>query len=283
MPHLSHWEDRLKALYATFLVTLICAFPLGKAHAQSSNVDQSALSGLLARHVNAKGWVDYAGLRQERPALQSYLDTLRNVDAAKLPSDAARLAFWINAYNAFTLNDVLEYVDGKTDSVKKVNGFFDKNKHPIAGESLTLDEIERRGRNLRDPRIHFAVNCASASCPKLQPFAYTATELDRQLNRVTSEFFADPGRGLRLQKNENTVFLSPILEWYAGDFSGTTSVTGQFLSRARAAISGDNVIEFVVNHVGQDVASYIRQKRPTVKYLDYDWTLNSQKLHPQGK
>lgn len=273
----------MKALYVTFLVTLICAISLAKASAQTGQVDQGALSGLLAHHVNAEGWVDYAGLRQERPALQSYLDALRIVDAAKLPSDAARLAFWINAYNAFTLNDVLEHVDRKTDSVKKVNGFFDKNKHPIAGESLTLDEIERRGRNLRDPRIHFAINCASASCPKLHPFAYTADELDRQLNHVTSEFFADPNRGLRLQKNENTVFLSPILKWYAGDFSGTTSATGQFLSRARAATSGDNVIEFVVNHAGQDVASYIRQKRPKVKYLDYDWTLNSQKLHPQGK
>jgi len=273
----------LKTLYAAFLVTCICAFSLGKASAQSSQVDQSLLHGLLSRHVNGGGWVDYAGLRRDRTVLQSYLDTLRNVDVAKLPSDAERLAFWIDAYNAFTLNDVLEYVDGKTDSVKKVNGFFDKNKHPIAGESLTLDEIERHGRNLRDPRIHFAINCASGSCPKLQPFAYTAAELDRQLNRVTSEFFADSGRGLRLQRNENTVLLSPILEWYAGDFSGATSATGQFLSRARAAISGDNVIEFVVNHVGQDVASYIRQQRPTVKYLDYDWTLNSQKLHPQGQ
>src|SRR5260370_15522951 len=122
-PHLSHWEDRLKALYATFLVTLICAISPAKASAQPGQVDQSALSGLLARHVSAGGWVDYAGLRQDRTALQSYLDTLRNVDVAKLPSDAERLAFWIDAYNAFTLNDVLEYVDGKTDSVKKVNGF----------------------------------------------------------------------------------------------------------------------------------------------------------------
>ncbi len=266
-----------------FLASCICALWLGKASAQNDLVDQTVFSRLLARHVNTAGWVDYVGLRQDRATLQSYLDTLRPVDAAKLPSDAACSAFWINAYNAFTLNDVLEYVDGKTDSVKKVNGFFDKNKHPIAGESLTLDEIERRGRNLRDPRIHFAINCASTSCPKLQPFAYTAAELDRQLNQVTREFFMDSGRGLRLQRDENTVSLSPILEWYAGDFSGATSATGQFLSRARAAISGDSVIEFVINHVGQDLASYIRQQRPKVKYLDYDWTLNSQRLHPQGQ
>ncbi len=171
-------------------------------------------------------------------------------------------------------------MESKPGSVKKVNGFFDKNKHYVAGESLTLDEIERRGRNLHDPRIHFAVNCASASCPKLQPSAFTAAELDHQLDRVTREFFGDSGRGLRLERNENTIVLSPILKWYAGDFNGATTATGQFLSYARAAVSGDNVLEFVLGHVSQDVATFIRQKRPTVKYLDYDWTLNSQKYIP---
>ena len=270
----------MKELQAVLLAICLCTFSLGKASGQTGQVDQSALSKILSRRVNTGGWVDYAGLRQDRPALKSYLDTLRIVDVAKLPSDAARLAFWINAYNAFTLNDVLEYVDGKTYSVKKVDGFFDRNKHPIAGESLTLDEIERHGRDMHDPRIHFAVNCASASCPKLRPFAYTAAELDHQLDQVTREFFTDSGRGLRLQRDGNTVFLSPILKWYAGDFSGATSTTGQLLSLARAALSGDNVIEFVANHVSKDVAAYIRERRPTVKYMDYDWTLNSQKAHP---
>jgi hypothetical protein len=250
------------------------------ATAQTNQPDQSALTTLLSRYVNAAGWVDYVGLRQERPALESYLLALRNVDPAKLPSDAARLAFWINAYNAFTLNDVLESVDGKTDSVKKVDGFFDRKKHPVAGGSPTLNEIEKRGREMHDPRIHFAINCASASCPKLQPFAYTAADLSRQLDQATKDFFSDPVRGLRLDRNDNVIFLSPILKWYAGDFTGATSATGEFLSRARAVLSGDNVIDFVMAHVSEDQASYIRQRRPTVKYFDYDWTLNSQRLHP---
>ena len=234
------------------------------ASGQTNQPDQSVLTNLLSRHVNAAGWVDYAGLRQERRTLESYLDSLGDIDPAKLPSDTARLAFWINAYNAFTLNDVLESVDGKTDSVKKVDGFFDRTKHPVAGESLTLDDIEKRGREMHDPRIHFAVNCASASCPKLQPFAYTAADLNRQLDLATRDFFSDPGRGLRLDRNGNVIFLSPILKWYAGDFTGATSATGEFLSRARAALSGDNVMDFVTGHVSEDQASYIRQKRPTV-------------------
>ena len=253
------------------------------ASAQTNQPDQSALTKLLARYVNAAGWVDYVGLRKERPALESYLDTLRDVDPAKLPSEATRLAFWINAYNAFTLDEVLESVDGKTDSVKKVDGFFDSKKHPVAGASLTLDEIEKRGRAMHDPRIHFAINCASTSCPKVQPFAYTAAELNRQLDQATREFFTDPSRGVRLDRKDNVIFLSPILKWYAGDFTGATSATGQFVSYARAALSGGNVIDFVAGHVGEDQASYIRQRKPTVKYFDYNWILNSQKLHPSAQ
>lgn len=281
--HHYQWGYPLKGLHTLLMTIFLGAFSLAHAGAETGQIEPSALGTILSRHVNAEGWVDYVGLRQNRPALQSYLDTLRNVDVARLPSDAARLAFWINAYNAFTLNDVLEYVDGKTDSVKKVDGFFDKNKHPIAGESLTLNKIERHGRDMRDPRIHFAINCASASCPKLRPFAYTPAELDHQLDQVTREFFTDSGRGLRLQRNDNTVFLSPILKWYAGDFTGATSAAGQLVSFARAAVSGDNVIEFVANHASEDVATYIRQKRPSVKYMDYNWTLNSQKLHSAGQ
>lgn len=104
-------------------------------------------------------------------------------------------------------------------------------------------------------------------------------------NEVLKEngVFGDSGRGLRLERNENTIFLSPILKWNAGDFNGATTATGQFLSYARAAVSGNNVLDFVLGYVSQDVATYIHQKRPTVKYLDYNWTLNSQKLHSHGQ
>ena len=99
---------------------------------------------------------------------------------------------------------------------------FSVDRQPISDQQSRIfsnqisASTERRGRNLHDPRIHFAVNCASASCPKLQPFAYTAAELDHQLDRVTRDFFGDSGRGLRLERNKNTIFLSPILKWYAG-------------------------------------------------------------------
>lgn len=282
MSHLGHLPDRevpLKRIQMVLLGLCFLGLPLLGRSAQPHQAAESALTPILARDVNSAGSVDYVGLRRDRPALKSYLESLRDVDVAKLPSDAARLAFWINAYNAFTLDDVLEYVDGKTDSVKKVNGFFDKHKHAIAGQQLTLDEIEKHGREMHDPRIHFVINCASASCPKLRPFAYTANDLDQELNQAAFEFFSDPVRGLRLDRSKDTIVLSPILKWYAGDFNGMTSAAGQLLSYARAAISGENVLNFVEQHAAPDVADYIRKNNPTVSYLEYDWTLNSQQRH----
>lgn len=267
-------------LHAALFALCIGLAATSAAAAQTSIVDQSALTALLSRHVNAQGWVDYAGLQRDRPALDAYLHSLRNVDVNAMPSNAARLAFWIDAYNAFTLNDALEYVAGKTGSVKKVDGFFDKHQHAVAGQSLTLDEIEKRARSLHDPRVHFALNCASAGCPRLQPFAFTASDLDRQLNQATAGFLADTRRGLRLDRAHNIVYLSPIFAWYAGDFTGATSTAGHLLSWASAAVSGENVLQFVAEHASPDVAASIRQRQPTVKYMTYDWTLNSQALHP---
>lgn len=265
------------------LILLCCGWAVaGIAKGQSSVIDQSALTMLLSRHVNAKGWVDYAGLRRDHATLELYLNTLRNANVNAMPSNADRLAFWINAYNAFTLNDVLEYVDGKTDSVKKVDGFFDKHRHLVAGQSLTLDEIERQARSFHDPRVHFAINCASAGCPRLQPFAFTGDNLNRQLDLSTAAFLADSNRGLRIDRGNNIVYLSPIFEWYAGDFTGETSTAGQLLSLASAAISGSNVLKFTEEHSAPEVSAYIRQEHPTVKYMKYDWTQNSVKLHPSS-
>lgn len=269
-------------LPAIILALWIGVAATGNATAQASSVDQGSLTILLSKYVNAHGWVDYAGLRRDQPVLKAYLATLRNVNVSKMPSNAARLAFWIDAYNAFTLNDVLVYVDGKTDSVKKVDGFFDKHKHAVAGESLTLDEIEKQARSFHDPRVHFAINCASASCPRLQRFAFVTSHLNQQLNQAAAGFLADPRRGLRLQRTDNTIYLSPIFEWYAGDFTGATSTAGQLFSLASAAFSGENVLKFVEEHSAPDVAAYIRERHPTVKYMTYDWTLNSQKLHPSS-
>ena len=237
-----------------------------------STFDHNALSELLAAHVNKDGWVDYAGLQKDRAKLDAYLTTLAAATPTGFPNNAERLAFWINSYNAFILADVLDDVYGKRKSVKEIEqAFFKQKKHKIAGAELTLDEIEGRGRDLKDPRIHFAVNCASASCPKLQRQAYTGAVLDGQLSNAAREFLADSGRGLNYLPDKNIAYLSPIFKWYAADFTNANSV----VARLKAEASGEELLEVAKKYIPTDVAQYFTEKKPKVDYLTYDWSLNT--------
>ncbi|MFN7947177.1 MAG: DUF547 domain-containing protein [Blastocatellia bacterium] len=263
-----------------------CSAPTGKSapapvasatagSAPRGMFDHGGLEKILATYVNDNGWVDYAGLLNNRAALDDYLKSLATASPPQFPNDAERLAFWMNAYNAFTVADVLDDVYQKHQSVREVKGFFDTKKHRLAGEDLTLDQIEKRGRELKDPRIHFGVVCASTSCPKLQRFAYTGPQLEEQLSRITREFLTDPSRGLRADRDRNEVHLSSIFKWYAGDFTMSSSV----LARVKAEVSGSEVLDYVKKHAPAEVVQFIIESNPTVKYIDYDWSLNAQETH----
>src|SRR5262249_49891333 len=180
--------------------------------------DHNTFDNLLMTYVNDDGWVDYFGLQRDRAKLNDYLTALASATPQSFPSDTERLAFWINAYNAFTLADVLDDVYQNVSGVDKVVGFFDKKKHKVAREELTLDQIENRGRDLKDPRIHFAAVGASTSAPKLQRFAYTGAMLEEQLTRIARGFLSDRERGLRVVADRKQIRLSSIFKWYAGDF-----------------------------------------------------------------
>jgi len=239
-------------------------------------VDVADYDRLLRTYVTDDGWVDYTSLARERAALDHFLEQLAGVSPADYKNTSDRLAFWINAYNGFTLADALDTVYGKHEGVRQVNGFFDKRKHRVAREQLTLDQIEKRGRDLHDPRIHFAIVCASASCPKLQRFAYTGDKLDSQLDQAAREFLADPHRGLRYDAKDNGLYVSPIFKWYAGDFTGNE---GSLWARAKATVSGSELLDFIARYAPADVAGRIREHPPTLHYFDYDWSLNSLSSH----
>ncbi len=241
--------------------------------AKPPSIDHKPLGELLSAYVNKDGWVDYAGLQKDRAKLDAYLAVVATATPANFPNDAERLAFWINAYNACTLADVLADVYGKRKSVKEIEkAFFDTKKHAVAGEQLTLNQIEQKGRDLQDPRIHFAVNCASASCPKLQRYAYYGGELEAQLSNAAREFLADSGRGLNYDPSRNVAYLSPIFKWYAADFTQANSV----VARIKAEASGEELLEVAKKYMPTDVAEYFTEKKPKVDYLEYDWSLNAQ-------
>lgn len=240
-----------------------------------SGFNHQTFSNLLAKHVTDDGLVDYASLKNDREKLDGYLNSLTVAKVNAMPNDAEKLAFWINGYNAFVLASVLDEVKGKVKSVNDIDKlFFREKKHQIAGEELTLEEIEKRGRDLGDPRIHFAVNCASVSCPKLRRTAYDGASLDRSLSKAAIDFLGDQGRGMQFDLTKNEISLSPIFKWYAGDFTKSDAT----LARAKAELSGAEVFEVAKQYLPADVRQDLNDRKPTLKWMEYDWTLNSKEI-----
>ncbi len=218
--------------------------------------------GRVLEEHHRDGGIDYAALKRDRGDLDRYLASLADAEPSKMKKDE-RLAFWINAYNAVVLHHVLERYPG-IGSVEDVDGFFDTLTIRVAGEERTLDEIEKQGIAIGDPRIHFAVVCASTSCPDLRGEPFVASRLDRQLEEQTRRFLADESKGARLEGG--TLHLSSIFKWYAGDFTGGSTVVAFF---ARGG-----VLDWVVEHAPEGLAERIREVEPSVSYMDYDWGLN---------
>ena len=198
---------------------------IGTAHAA---FDHGPWNQLLQRHVvvteggNATQ-VDYAAIAQDPGPLNAYLAALTGVDQATFGdwSESEQLAFLINAYNAFTLALILtEYPD--LESIRDLGSLFtspwEKAFFELLGQRRTLDELEHQmiRANFVEPRIHFAVNCASIGCPALRAKAYSGTDLDNQLEDQTRRFLADRSRN-RVKADELQV--SKIFDWYSEDFT----------------------------------------------------------------
>jgi len=223
-------------------------------------VDHSLYADLLNKHVK-DGVVDYRGFQQEEKKLDQYLKVLEETDTNKL-SRNEQLAFYINTYNAWTIKLILGAYPG-VESIWDLGSRIFKWKSPfrkdivrIEGKTISLDDLEHgtiRPR-FKEPRVHFAVNCASRSCPPLISEPYEGNTLDRQLDASTSAFLNNPDRN-RLEGN--TLYVSKIFKWFAEDFDH--DVVGFFLRYAE----GDLKERLQTDPHGVKV-----------KYLDYDWDLN---------
>jgi Protein of unknown function, DUF547 len=209
------------------------------------------LDALLRRYVDDDGRVAYRNLaQQDTAALDAYLAALAVADPAPF-APPEQLAFWINAYNARVLRGVL---DGyRAESFFGRKRFFSFYTFPLAGQSRTLDGIEHEilRKQFRQPRIHFALVCASTSCPKLRREAYRGDRLDAQLDAQTRGFLDDPRRNRFGPGDE--VALSPIFKWFGEDFAAAAGSVPEFIRRYHAIPEGARI-----------------------EYLDYDWTLNAQ-------
>ena len=240
-------------ILACFLV-----LPLrGMVWCSGDEVDHSLYADLLGKYVH-NGVVNYKGFQREEKKLDRYLTVLEKTDTTRL-SRNDQFAFYINAYNAWTIKLILSGYPG-IDSIKDLGSLFrspwKKKICRIDGGILSLDDIEHgimRPR-FKDPRVHFAANCAARDCPPLKSFPYEGGILEKQLDASTRSFLNDPEQN-RLE--ENTLRVSSIFKWYSEDFN--EDVTGFFLKYADEGLK-ERLLK--------------RKDKIKVKYLKYDWSLN---------
>lgn len=251
------------------LLIMLCLSWAGLAQA----FDHGTWDELLERHVRpVRGGVatqvDYSGMARERAVLKAYLDKLEAVaeaDFRRWPKPE-QLAFLINAYNAWTVELVLT---GWPDiaSIKDLGSLFaspwKKGFIPLLGKTRSLDDIEhgliRAKGAYGEPRIHFAVNCASIGCPALRPEAYSAKRLESQLADATRRFLADRSRN-RLQGD--TLEVSSIFKWYGDDFEASGGLRAFLAERGKAL------------ELTSAQRKDLRAGRIEIAFLDYDWRLN---------
>ena len=195
---------------------------------------------LLSLHVSENGLVDYKRFKTEQAKLKDYIALLGNT----VPNDdwnkASILAYWINAYNAFTIDLILQNYPLK--SIKEIKDPWQQRLWKLGEKWYNLDEIEHQIlRKMDEPRIHFAIVCASFSCPKLQNKAFLPSTLEEQLTEATRQFLSDPERNII---SANTLELSKIFQWFAKDFKQNGSQIDFLNQYSDIEISNDAKISF---------------------------------------
>jgi len=228
---------------------IVSAWPDDTAH---------SLYGTLLKKYVKSGVVDYQGFKNEEPGLDEYLRHLENTDTKHL-GRSEQFAFYINAYNAWTIKLILSGYPG-IRSIKDLGAFlrspWKKKLCRIDGDVITLDDIEHNilRPRFKDPRVHFAINCASKSCPLLISEPYQGSMLHQQLDESAGAFVNDPRRN-RLEGN--TLYVSKIFKWFSGDFNG-------------------DIIGFLLKYAEKDMKEELAAKKEKIRisYLDYDWSLN---------
>lgn len=240
----------------------------------------------LRAHVDENGMVDYTALQADDARLNAFFQAVAQLDRAVYdgwPSEK-QIAFWINVYNGLTLKAIIDHYPIQAsrlkslvypkNSIRQIPGVWDKLQWQVMGSPVTLDEIEHGmlRENFDEPRIHAALVCAAMGCPPLRNEAYTAERLDEQLNDQMRRFLSHPQK-FRIDRGDNTVYLSKIFEWFGGDFVKRYAPSDAFSEHSEVERA---VLNAVSQHVPENDRDYLLDGRYAIEYTDYDWTLNEQ-------
>lgn len=247
-----------KSIFLILLVLLGCTKTKTSFSESGNAIDHSSWTVLLQRHVRSNGLVDYKGFVSDKVGLDAYALLLSTNPPAQTWSDSDQIAYWINAYNAFTIKLIVDNYPvesikdlNPTISIPTLRSIWTKEWFQIGGEDFSLDKIEHKilRKEFEEPRIHFAVNCASISCPVLRAEAYVGDKLDAQLTEQTKIFLADKSRN---NISTLSVEVSKIFSWFGGDFKKDQTLI-QFLNK------------YSTTRIEEDAR---------ISFMTYDWRLN---------
>jgi hypothetical protein len=233
------------------------------ALASATTVEDSKFDQVLKAYVDDQGLVDYNAMAKDT-RFQDYIESLKSANTEEM-TPTGRLAFWINAYNAVTIDKVIKWKPDKSVRETLIPGvwtstkFFTTREHLVAGKQMSQDDIEHEilRKQFNDPRIHFAIVCASSGCPKLARFAFTEENVQRQLEAETRKYI-NSDRGVRIDYAENTLYLSKIFDWFSGDFKNKSG----------------SVLDFIKLYLNESAMAFLDRK-PKISYIHYNWALNA--------
>jgi len=246
-------------LVLTTFFLLIGFLSIVMADVSEATVDHSIYAALLGKYVQ-QGQINYRGFKTDEAKLDQYLKVLENTGSDKLDPNN-QFAFYINAYNAWTIKLILSGYPG-VKSIKDLGSIlkspWKKKISHLDGDVITLDHIEHNilRPRFKDPRVHFAINCAALSCPPLISEPYRGSTLDRQLDDSAKNFINDPQRNYL---KGNTLYVSKIFKWFVEDFNN--DIIGFFLKYAEKELKKELEVQ------GDSIK---------IKYLHYNWSLNGQ-------
>jgi hypothetical protein len=262
----------------------------------SKEFDHSHLKfDLLLKKYVCDGWVDYKGIISDKKLFYEYVNAIGNVEAPlyKNWTREQRLAFWINAYNAFTIQAIMERYPIKErsliglffpkNSILQISGIWSRLKFKAVGQYLTLGHIEHDilRKSFNEPRIHFAIVCASRSCPDLRVETYRADILEIQLNDQTLKFINNSQKGVRWDTGKQVLYISKIFKWFKKDFKKKNNTTNLSIE---SPMLNKPVIRFIDSYINDESLKDIidGDKHIKVSYLHYDWRLNDQTESPSN-
>ena len=268
----------------------IISYGLEEVKSDSFDHSYGTYNSLLNRYVeNAQ--VNYGGFIDSRAEFETFLRALGSVDENDFESwtEKERLAFWINAYNAFTIKAIIDHYPIKrsfslvgifyapSNSILQIKGVWTKLQFRAVGRMVTLDEIEHQilRKEFNEPRIHMAINCASISCPDLSDEAYVPKRLEEQLAEASSNFVNNPDKGVYVDEQSGKVKFSKIFKWFGDDFINNYGSKKLFNSYS---LKQNAVLNFTTDYLeSQQTKEYLMNNRLKIGYLGYDWHLNQQK------